>query len=224
MFSTIQFLLQTFVRRATLPEPVPLTSRPRPSRRKSRRRFLFEQEWARVLTVMSRMPQAVDTFFTLAVLTGARRGELLRMQHAHLDLDNGIWYLPETKSGKEQFLPLGPKSIALLQAMPKTSAYVFPGESPGKPMSITSIEYWWRKIRLQACCPDVQLRDLRRTMASWMTMRGENTKTVQLLLRHSDIRITAKVYAQLDMRTLMAAVTRHEVHALPDEAKAVGMT
>ncbi|MEW6039268.1 MAG: tyrosine-type recombinase/integrase [Pseudomonadota bacterium] len=49
-------------------------------------------------------------------------------------------------------------------------------------------------------------RDLRRTCGSWLVQAGRPIHEVSALLRHSDIRVTDKVYAHLAPENLRAAV------------------
>ena len=61
----------------------------------------------------------------------------------------------------------------------------------------------------EAGCHDVQIRDLRRTAASWMVQDGENLKVIQSMLHHSSVQMTGRVYAHLDQTSLRAALNRH---------------
>lgn len=62
--------------------------------------------------------------------------------------------------------------------------------------------------RPKTACPDVQIRDLRRSTASWMTMHGENLKVVQSVLDHSSLS-TTQIYARLDVKAVREALGRH---------------
>jgi len=53
---------------------------------------------------------------------------------------------------------------------------------------------------------DVHPHDLRRTFGSWLVQAGVPIQTVSALLRHSDIRVTDRVYAHLSLATLRDAV------------------
>jgi integrase len=53
---------------------------------------------------------------------------------------------------------------------------------------------------------DVHPHDLRRTFGSWLVQAGVDIRRVSELMRHSDIRITAKIYAHLAPGDLVAAV------------------
>lgn len=53
---------------------------------------------------------------------------------------------------------------------------------------------------------DVHPHDLRRTCGSWLVQQGVPIQVVSTFLRHSDIRVTDRVYAHLSPTTVQAAV------------------
>lgn len=81
-----------------------------------------------------------------------------------------------------------------------------------------SWRHWWLKIRHITACPDVQIRDLRRSTASWLTMHGENLKVVQSILDHSSLS-TTQIYARLDIGSIREALQRHARRLFPIRPK-----
>lgn len=188
---------------------------PAPAKRNPpRERFLLPNEWATIRTILETMPVTVRVYFSLLFLLGCRRDELRKCSWAQLDLDAAIWHKLETKNGKRQVLPLPPEAVDLFRELPRTSPYCFTGDAANgatvanQPWSRSSVKYWWRKIRTETACPDVQIRDLRRSTASWMTMEGENLKVIQKMLDHSSL-TTTQIYARLDIKSLREALNRH---------------
>ena len=187
------------------PEPV--------KRNPPRERFLLPNEWAVIRGILNTMPVTPRVYFHLLFLLGCRRDELRKVSWAQLDLDAGIWHKLETKNGKRQVLPLPPEAVALFRELPRDKPYCFSGDSTngatlGQPWSRSAVKYWWRKIRHASACADVQIRDLRRSTASWMTMNGENLKVVQSVLDHSSLS-TTQIYSRLDIKAIREALTRH---------------
>lgn len=179
-----------------------------PAKRPARERFVLPAEWLTIRPILAGCPDKVRIYFTLLFVLGCRRDELRTMRWADIDLQAGLWHKLKTKNGKRQMLPLCPETCALLAALPLSGPYVFPGETMSAPWSRTAVKYWWRKIRWASGCPDVQIRDLRRSCASWMTMNGENLKVVQTVLDHSSLS-TTQIYARLDLHTVKEALARH---------------
>lgn len=144
--------------------------------------------------------------------------ELRTARWMDLDLDAGLWHKTKTKNGRRQLVPLAPAARDLLLQLPQTGPYLFSGEidkggDPNKPWSRTAIRHWWRKIRLEAGCSDVQIRDIRRTAATWMVQSGENLMTIKEILNHSSVAVT-QVYARADCRTQAQALERHAKRVL----------
>lgn len=176
--------------------------------RRARERFLLPNEWATVNEALKKKPIKVKVYFQLLFLLGCRRDELRTCVWAHIDLEEGIWQKFKTKNKKRHVLPLSPEAVALFRELPQNGPYVFPGEGPTQPWSRTAVKYWWRKIQFESGCHDVQIRDLRRSTASWMTMDGANLKVVQSMLDHSSL-TTTQIYARLDLKSLREALNRH---------------
>jgi integrase len=92
--------------------------------------------------------------------------------------------------------------------------YLFPCESPLFPWALTSVEVRCRKIRTAAAIRDVQIRDLRRTCATWLSMNQENLVTIRDILHHSSLS-TTQIYARADQESTRAALTRHADRMFP---------
>lgn len=106
----------------------------------SRDRFVTADELPHVLGAI--MESTQRDFFLLALLTGARRGNVQAMAWRDLDLDGGVWRIPTTKNGEPQVVPLGLEAVTVLRARKaaadearrnapakdaERSGYVFPG-------------------------------------------------------------------------------------------------
>lgn len=192
-----------------------LLARPKWTKRRPRERFLLPHEWARLRPILLTQPDKMRVYFSLALLEGPRRDELRLMQRAHVDLTEGIWHKPTTKNGRRQILALSQQSCELLRGLINEGPYFFPGETPQVPWSRTAVEVRWRKIRAEAGCEDVQIRDLRRTTATWLSMHQENLVTIKDILHHSSLS-TTQIYARADQTATRAALTRHAARLFPD--------
>jgi len=188
--------------------PKPLT------KRRPRERFLLPHEWVTLRPILQEQPPKIRVYFSLLLLEGPRMSEAREMQRSHVDLSQGIWHKPTCKNGRRQILALSPTSCTLLSGLPNRGPYFFPGESPVVPWSRTAVEYWWRKIRKEAGCHDVQIRDLRRTTATWLSMNQENLVTIRDILHHSSLS-TTQIYARADQASTRAALTRHAERMFP---------
>ncbi|WP_217994913.1 tyrosine-type recombinase/integrase [Methylogaea oryzae] len=88
---------------------------------------------------------------------------------------------------------------------------------------IASIKKGFASAVKAAGLDDVHPHDLRRTFGSWLVQAGVPIQAVSSLLRHSDIRITDRVYAHLSPVTLKSAVDvldGNVISRCPKKAKA----
>ena len=131
-----------------------------------------------------------------ALYSGKRRGEILGLRWADVDLENNRLTLQKTKSGKIQTLPLNNKCTDLLNRALEIqiSDYVFPTNT-GK--YYHGFSNTWVKIRKRAGLPDFRFHDLRHTYASYLASSGKvDIYTLKELLGHSTIEMTQR-YAHL---------------------------
>lgn len=187
-------------------------------KRTPRERFLLPKEWDQLRPIIQRQPTKVRIYFSLLFLLGPRMSELRTARWMDLDIEAGLWHKTRTKNGRRQLVPLPPAACDLLRQLPQTGVCLFSGEidkggHPNQPWSRTAVQHWWRKIRWEAGCPDVQIRDIRRTAATWMVQGGENLMVIKEILNHSSVAIT-QVYARADSSTQAAALDRHAKRVL----------
>ncbi len=86
-----------------------------------RDRFLLAQEMPFFMMAVELEPNVdVRHLVHLALLTGARRANLLAMRWDQLELDEKVWRIPETKNGTPQLLPLAPEAVTARRCGPKS--------------------------------------------------------------------------------------------------------
>lgn len=111
-----------------LPEnPLRLVRRPSPPRARDRR--LVGDEGKRLLEACddARNPFLLPVV-RLAIETGMRQGEIVKLQWQHINLARRTAFLPETKNGESRGVPLSSTAIEVLKAFPRSvSGAVFPG-------------------------------------------------------------------------------------------------
>ncbi len=85
---------------------------------RSRDRFMDADELRFFFAALKAEPErTARDFFLLALLTGARRGNVLAMRWADLDLHRGVWRIPgeKSKSGEPLVVILAPPVVELLK-------------------------------------------------------------------------------------------------------------
>ncbi|GHU31728.1 hypothetical protein AGMMS50256_20680 [Betaproteobacteria bacterium] len=99
-----------------------------------RDRFLQAGELPKFFQSLAAEPNAtIRDFILLALLTGARRSNLLAMRWSDVVLTESVWRIPMTKNGTPQNVTLSPEAAAILIERKETAdagaVYVFPGHS-----------------------------------------------------------------------------------------------
>jgi len=87
-----------------------------------RTRILSDDEQRRLL---AECPKKLRALVMLALITGARIGELLALRWE--EADDGFLTFLDTKNGKMRRIPIGPSIAAVLAALPKVHPWVHSG-------------------------------------------------------------------------------------------------
>jgi integrase len=179
-----------------------------------------------IAALLERVPdQKYQTLFLMAIMTGARQGELLGLKWDDIDWENrqvfiqrsynkGRFFAPKTK-GSRRRIDLSPIVVQELKkwrlACPANDlALVFPNEAGG-PMNYSNMvqRYFLPALKV-ADLPRVRFHDLRHTNASLRLENGENIKYIQTQLGHASPTVTLNVYAHLMNPTNQEAACRLE--------------
>ena len=141
----------------------------------------------------------------MALYTGMRRGELLKLKWNDIDFDRGFIQIIDPKSGINQKIPLNDPARDVLLSHPRSdSAYIFT-RNDGKPF--TSISRRVNPIKSTAKLPtDFRpLHGLRHVYASMLASSGQvDMYTLQKLLTHKSPQMTQR-YAHLRDETMKRA-------------------
>ena len=181
-----------------------------------RRRYLVGDELARLIKALAEHDdrQAAD-IIRLLLLTGARRGEVLAMRWADVDLTEGTWSKPpsSTKQREHHQVPLSAPARQLLSEIRKRQAgkqhavgeYVFPGV--GSSGHVVELKRAWRRICKAAGITGLRIHDLRHSYASQLASGGTSLPMIGALLGHSNP-ATTHSYSHLFDDPLRAATER----------------
>lgn len=116
-----------------------------------RERFLSAPEIAALSDALNELDGQSANVIRFLMLTGARRGEVLKARWQQFDLDTGVWSKPAatTKQKKIHRVPLSPPAIELLAGIRKSSdsPWVFPGTNDQPQVNV---KRFWQKARERA--------------------------------------------------------------------------
>jgi integrase len=171
--------------------------------------------------------------YMVAATMGLRRGELLGLRWDDVDLDVGTLMIQKTvqrvkgelhiqdakTETSESVLPLPEITRATLERhrdlqdkerVDLAEAWhehdlVFPSEL-GTPMEPRNLNRHFAALRSKTGLDGVRLHDLRHTVVSVLMDLGVPPHTVQAIARHSDVKITLKIYADSNLQAMREAL------------------
>lgn len=140
-------------------------------------RFLDEKEVRRVVTASAVRGGPCHVFVKLFLATGARPGELLRLERK--DFVGSTVRLPALKGGVS-------RTVVVDSELVNSAAAECHNWTDAK------VRAHWRWVRRAAKLPGVRFYDLRHTVASEMLRRGATVRDVQRLFGHQTARMTER--------------------------------
>lgn len=170
-----------------------------------RDRVLTEDEISRLLNACreSRSPY-LYCIVLMSLTTGARQGEILNLEWKHVDFDNRLAYLKETKNGR-------PRSISLAEGVIEELKKLYQIRNPAKLLVFASktafgkidIKKAWQEALKRARIEDCRAHDMRHTFCTLAARQGASNlelatamghRTLGMLQRytHLDVEVTKK--------------------------------
>ncbi len=177
---------------------------------KSRDRFLQPEEIPRFLKAVDSLEnQTAADGFRLLLWTGARKGNVLAMQWADINLSSATWRIPDTKANESQRVHLTAEALAILRRLKKAakeSPFVFPARTAGSVFGhLSDVTKPWNAVREAADLPKLRMHDLRRSLGSWMAAGGASLPIIGKTLGHRNQSTTA-IYSRLNIDPVRVAV------------------
>jgi integrase len=161
----------------------------------------------------------------MAIMTGARQGELLGLKWSDIDWEAkqvfikrtfnfGKYFDPKTSTSQRK-VDLSPLVIRELRkwklACPDNELdLIFPNEAGNPRKNKNMLKRHFHPALKAAGLPRFRFHDLRHTYASLLIHQGENIKYIQTQLGHSNPTVTLNIYAHLMKPTNQEAACRLE--------------
>lgn len=172
----------------------PIKSMTLPGGSNQRDRRLEEGEEEKLLTALAAEgPPYMAPLAALAIETAMRQSEILGLTAAAVDLDKRIAKLVDTKNGEARTVPLSPKAVEVLRALPAPIA-----GGPLFPMTQHDVIRAFRRACEGARLVDLKFHDLRHEAVSRLFERGLNVAEVAAISGH-------KTWSQLRRYTQLKA-------------------
>lgn len=171
-------------------------------------RFLTEAERDRLLSACKvSIWKGLYPLVLMAITTGARRGELLGLRVADVDLQGATASIQTSKNGDRRVMPLVPAVLEVLtEIMPSApDSLVF--ASRLRHDSPYHFEECWRRALVQAAIKDFRFHDLRHSCASYLAQSGATLLEIADVLGHRNLSVTRR-YSHLTVKHKAALVGR----------------
>jgi integrase len=125
----------------------------------------------------------------LLILTGARLREILDAQWSQLDLERGVLFLPDSKTGKRP-LYVSAAAQSVLAEIPRIAGnpHIIAGATKGAPRA--DLQRPWKAVRKAAKLDGVRVHDLRHSFASFGAGASLGLPIIRKLLGHSQAATT----------------------------------
>jgi integrase len=169
--------------------PLQLVTKPRIDNKRDRR--LSGLEYLAILKATSTCRnQSIKSVIQLAVHTGMRRSEILRIRKFDINFENSTLRIPETKNGHERTIPLTSSAIKVMLSI-NCNDRLFN-------VTANAFRQAWDRVLVRAHVSGLKFHDLRHEAISRFFERGLSVPEVALISGH-------KTYTQLFRYTHLRA-------------------
>ena len=176
---------------------------------RGRVRYLTEEERTRLLQAcQASRNRALYLLVVLALATGARKMELLRLTWREVDLRRAQLTLEHTKNRERRALPLTGLALQEVERLAKVrrldTTLLFPRADGRQPIDI---RYAWTQALQAAGITDCRFHDLRHSCASYLAMSGASLVEIAAVLGHKTLQMVQR-YAHLSEAHTAGVVAR----------------
>jgi len=198
--AALSHALSFAVKERRLMERNPVSDISRKKEPRGRTRFLSDEERTVLLEACAKAEwPALQTLVLLAITTGARKGELIALKWADIDLKKGRALVRETKNDEQRVLPLAGKALEALRELKlqnsARSEWVF-AQPSGHPGPYEYFDAHWYVALETAGIGDFHFHDLRHTTASMLAAQGASLLEIADVLGHKTLAMV-KRYSHL---------------------------
>ncbi len=186
-----------------------------PESKKSETRPVYTAEQAETVKKFSREMQYWDILIMLH--TGIRRSELIGLQWDDINLESRVIHIrravvqtkgeivigaPKTETS-DRLIPFSEQLAETFRMMPHKGTYVIGTDSPLSPATFAhDFKRRMQKIHDQTGAPILTPHELRHTYGTLLRESGADIYTIQKVMGHSDISVTAGIYVHNDIEVL----------------------
>lgn len=108
-----------------IPRGNPVTPIELPKKGKARERRLMQGEYEKLIKEAIKYGGFIKDIIDLAIETGMRRGEIVKLEWKHFNPDKRTFYIPETKNEEARTVPLTKKAAETFNSIARSGESVF---------------------------------------------------------------------------------------------------
>lgn len=141
------------------------------------------------------------------------KGDYFKVQRSLSQTKGGKIVIHPPKKDSYRVVPLTDNAKSILASLPKNSVYVFCHKKDGSPLkpfseSLTIGRVMQTFNKRNPSVPAVTAHELRHTYGTTLRRRGVDIYTIQKILGHKDIQMTAQLYVHNEAEVLVENVLR----------------
>lgn len=183
-----------------------------------RARLASTDELKRILCALPSLHPRQAAFFAVRFTAPSRIKELTETETSHwkrCELIPGhqgaMWHKPTTKNGEQHTVYVAPQAMRFMDALPWSGQYFFVG-AHGHHWTEDAARTAWARYMKDLDIEDLQLLDVRRTLASYLYRLHRRQEvddlTIKALLNHYDGRPVA-IYTRIDVEYLAPILQKY---------------
>jgi integrase len=158
-----------------------------------RRTTLTAEETVRVLQAAEK--HRLEPFVWIALSTGLRGGEIMRLRWSDVDLVHGTLSVTRSKSASgRRIVALSSELTDVLKNLEPRGPYLVVSRTSEPFAQLGNIRAAWYRLLAAHGLPRVTLHGLRHTWASLHRQLGTDLQTVSEMAGHASVSITADIY------------------------------
>ena len=177
---------------------------------------LHEQEWAGpkptdeiIEKVFEKLDPLILPVFIVIRETGARRGEVLALEHWQVDRDSRvITFAKRTQNGKTTVAPFTQKALDAIDSVPHLPGCSYVFYNPETKTRWSDLRRPWLNARKEAGFPWLRVRDLRPAFGIVASELGAPMHYIQSALGHGSVAVAEKYYAKYDPKSAARQLLR----------------
>ena len=167
-------------------------------------RYLTPEQEERLFNTL---PERLHPIVTVALHTGLRQGELLKLNWEDVDFNAGTLFVRDRKSGESTHVHMNSRVKEVICALRKQENFegaIFTNRLGGR-MDSRNLRRDFKHAIVKAGLTPFRFHDLRHSFASRLAMQGANDRTLQTLMGHKSQRMILR-YAHLGPTHLLNAL------------------